>query len=71
MACSRGITRPEHVAVNGRDYYDVNEAHRYDSTLITNIIQKELTLKAIQLLGIQARLLNKQHLRITSKHFFN
>lgn len=45
--------RPEHATDgNGAQFYDASEAARYDSTQTTNIIQKELTEKALELLGI-------------------
>lgn len=44
-------SRPERVNHNANEYYNANEADRY--TGISNNIQKELTYKALELLGVK------------------
>jgi hypothetical protein len=44
-------SRPERVKYNANEYYNANEADRYTGT--SNIIQKEMTYKALELLGVK------------------
>ena len=44
-------SRPERVNRNANEYYNANEADRYTTT--SNAIQKDLTYKALELLGVQ------------------